>query len=136
MADLIYDSFKEHLGDGSIDMDNDVFKVCLLTSGYTPATTHAGYADLSGEVADGNGYTTGGQVLTGVVWSRAGGTVTFDADDPQWNTASFTCRYAALYDDTSAGKLLVKCFDFGADKTVSNGAFTISFNATGILTLS
>lgn len=136
MADIIYDSFKEFMGDGTIDMDGDAFKIALLGSGYVPDAAHTQFSDVSGAEISGTGYTAGGETLTGVVWSRSGGTVTFDADDPQWVSATFTARYAVIYDETTVNKNLVKLFDFGADKPVSNGTFTIQFNALGILTLS
>jgi hypothetical protein len=139
MADLIYDTFKEYLGDGTIDMDGDSFKICLLDDGHTPDATDSGYADVSAdELASGNGYTTGGETLTTVVWDRTGGTVKFDADNAQWTSATFTARYAVIYDDTvttPTADPLVCLIDFGANKQVSSGTFTIEFNSSGIITL-
>lgn len=139
MADLIYDTFKEYLGDGTIDMDADAFKIMLLTDTHTPDQTDAGYADVSAEeVSSGNGYTTGGESLTSVVWDRTGGTVKFDAADAQWTSATFTARYAIIYDDsvtTPTADPLVCLIDFTANKQVSSGTFTIEFNASGIMTL-
>lgn len=43
-----YNSFKEYIADGTIDLDTDTFKVTLHTSSYTPsATTHTIYSDLT-----------------------------------------------------------------------------------------
>lgn len=136
MASFIYNSFKEYLGDGTIDMDNDSFKVILLGTGHTPDATNTQYSNISGnELANGNGYTTGGNTLANVVWSRTAGTVKFDADDPVWTSATFDARYAAIFDDTAANDLLVCLIDFGGTKSVSNGTFTINFHADGIFTL-
>lgn len=103
-----------------------------------PDATDVGYADLSGEVANGNGYTTGGVVLGSVTWNRSAGTVTFDAADPSWSSATFTARYLVIYDDTptSPADPLVLLKDFGSDKSVTNGTFTVQFDAGGIFTLS
>jgi len=137
MASFVYNSFKQYLGDGTIDMDGDTFKIILLGSGYTPDAAHSQYSNISGnELANGNGYTTGGQTLSNVVWSRTTGTVKFDATDPVWTAATFDARYAAIYDDTVANDLLVCLIDFGALKSVSAGTFTIVFHADGIFTLS
>jgi hypothetical protein len=137
MASFVYNSFKQYLGDGTIDMDGDTFKIILLGSGYTPDTAHSQYSNISGnELANGNGYTTGGQTLSNVVWSRTAGTVKFDATDPVWTAATFDARYAAIYDDTVLNDLLVCLIDFGALKSVSSGTFTIVFHADGIFTLS
>ncbi len=136
MADLIYDSFKEYLGDGTIDLDGHVFKVALLGSGYVPDAGHAGFPDVSSHEIAGTGYVAGGATLSGCSWTRNGGTATFDADDPEWSGATFSARYAVLYDASTAQECLVKLFDFGEDKTVSGGTFLLQFDALGVLTLS
>ena len=138
MADIIYNSFKEYMADGTIDMDGDSFKIALLDNGHTPAATHSVWADVSADEISGDGYTTGGQALTSVVWDRTAGTVKFDAANPQWTGATFTARYAVIYDDTpeSPADPLVCLIDFGADKTVENNTFTVQFHEDGILTLS
>lgn len=139
-----YDSFREYLGDGTIDLDTHAFKVALLTSSYTPsASTHTVYADISGsEVSSTNtGYTTGGATLTGVTWTKSGATVTLDAADASWvaGTAGLTARYAVIYDDTPTvpSKPLVAYVTFDSDVTASSGnTFTLAWNSSGILTLS
>ena len=138
MADIIYNSFKEYIADGTFDMNSDTFKICLLTSSYTPLATHAVYADLTNEVANGNGYTTGGATLANVTYAQTSGTAKFDADDASWTSATFTCRYAVIYKSGTANARvnpLVKVFDFTTDKSCSSGTFTVQFNASGILTL-
>jgi hypothetical protein len=139
VANLVYNSFKEYLS-GTINMNTDTFKIVLLTSSYTPDATHSLYSHLTNQLSTGSGYTAGGATLTktGDKWSRSAGTVTFSADNPSWTSATFTCRYAVIYDDTptSPADPLVCLFDFGSDQSVSAGTFTIQFNASGILTLS
>ncbi|GKT09620.1 hypothetical protein [Desulforhabdus sp. TSK] len=138
MSDMFFNSFKEYMADGTIDLDSHTFKALLLTDAYTPDATDTVVADLSGEVANGNGYTTGGVVLANVTWNRSGGTVTFDADDPVWTSATFTARYLVIYDDTptSPADPLLLLKDFGANKSVTGGTFTVEFDASGIFTLS
>lgn len=47
------------------DFDGDTIKETLHNSSYTPnLDTHAYVSDLTNEVANGNGYTTGGQTVT------------------------------------------------------------------------
>ena len=56
-----YQSFREYMSDGTIDLDTDSFKVTLHTSTYTPnAGTHTVYADLTNELSTASGYTNGG----------------------------------------------------------------------------
>lgn len=137
MADIVYNSFVEYLGDGTIDMDDHTFKLMLLSDSYTPAATHSVLADVSGYEISGTGYTAGGLTLS-ATWNRSAGTVTFDATDAQWTGATFSARYGVIYDDSVASpvvKPLMKLFDFGEVKSPSSGTFTIQFNASGILTL-
>lgn len=105
----LYDSVAELIADGTIDLDNDTFKLALLASGYTPSAAHDEYADLTNELSTANGYTSGGATLTGVTWGQTGGVATFDSDEVVWTASSsgITARYAVLYDDTSSGKKLI-----------------------------
>lgn len=138
MADLIYTSFKKRIGDGTFDMDADTFKCALFTSAHTPDAAHTVFADLTGEVS-GTGYTTGGTTLTDVIWATSGATAVFDADDPTWSDAVITARYAVIYKSGTANDLtnpLVCLLDFGEDKGVTGGTFTVNFNDSGILVLS
>jgi hypothetical protein len=135
MADVIFNDFLEKMADGTHDMDNDTFYIMLLTDSYTIDKTDTVLADISGEVANGDGYTTGGKALTNVTWSQSSGTLTFDADDPSWSASTITSRYAVIYNYTATNKNLVCLKDFGSNKTSTNGAFTINFNASGIFTI-
>lgn len=105
----LYDSVAELIGDGTIDLDNDTFKVALLTSSYSPSAAHDEYTDLTGQVANGSGYTTGGGTLTNVTWTRSNSVATFDSDNYVWTASggSIGARYAVIYDDTSSGKKLI-----------------------------
>lgn len=137
MADLVFDMAKEYIGDGTIDLDNDTLKCLLLTDTYTPDSTDAVYADIiASEVANGNGYTTGGATLASVTWANTAGVTKLDADDPVWTTASFTARYAVAYSDTpsSPADPLLSMLDLTENKVGQGGNFTINFHANGIMT--
>ena len=114
-------------------------KVSLHTSSYTPnQDTHESYADLTNEVANGNGYTTGGATLANKALTTTGKVTTFDADDISWANSTITARYAAIYDATpaaAADKKLLAYVDFGADKVSTSGTFQITWNASGIFTI-
>jgi hypothetical protein len=138
MADLIYNKFKEYMADGTIDLDNDTFKMALLDDGHTPDASGETWADvMADELAAANGYTQSGETLASVTWTSLGdvGTMNLNATDPEWTSASFTARYGVVWDTTPVGGKLVCLFDFTENKTVSSGTFTIQFAATGILTL-
>lgn len=139
----VYNKAKEYIGDGTIDLDGDTFKVMLATSSYTPLLTHSTKTDVTNEVANGNGYTTGGVTVT-ATWSESTGTVTFDSDDPSWTASggSITARYAVLYDDTPtspADPVIAYCLldNAPADVTAVDGAdFTIQLAAGGYFQVS
>jgi len=136
-----YDSFLELMGDNTIDMDGDTFKVALFTSTSNAATlTNSELGDLTNEVTNANGYTTGGNTLTSVTWSQVSGTVTFDSADTVWTASggSITARFAVIYSDTSVNDKLVAYSlldNAPADVTATDGnTLTIQMNASGIFT--
>lgn len=135
MADFIYTLGKTHLLQGNVDMGNA--KVALFTSSYSPAqSSDTLYSALSGELASGNGYTTGGAALASQTYTDESNTIEFDAADVSWTfTASKTFRYAVLYDSSSSRLLAKWDVNGGSDLTV-NGTFTIQWDGTnGILRL-
>ncbi len=137
----LFDSAKEYIGDGTIDLDSDTFICLLVTSSYTYAATHTQISDVTNELS-GNGYSR--QTLTGVTWSRSGGTTTFDSADIAWTASggSITARRAIVFDDTTtspADALLCSSLldDAPADVTVTDGnTLTLQINASGMWTLS
>ena len=111
----------------------DSFWVALYTSAATiNASTTAYSTGLTGQVANGNGYTTGGQLLTISQTPTSGNnssgvpTAYISFENISWTNATFTARGALIYNITEGNKS-VAVLDFGADKTVNNDTFTISF---------
>jgi hypothetical protein len=138
VADLIYNSFFTDLSTGNIDLNTDTFKVMLATSSYTPSKLHNRRDDITNEVAAGNGYTAGGATLTTVTVTQddTNDLAKFDADDVVWSNSTITARYAVVYKSrggASSADELVKVFDFGSDQSSVGAAFTLQFNANGIL---
>lgn len=140
MADVIYNSFKQKIMNGSIDLDTDTLKVALVTSSYSPdQDAHDNYDDLTNEVANGNGYTTGGATLANkaVTADNTDNEGVFDADDVSWTSSTITARGAVIYKDSGVASTspLIAYIDFGSDKSSSNGTFQITWAAEGILNL-
>ncbi len=139
MADVIFNSFKKKIMDGSIDLDTDTIKVALVTSTYTPdQDAHDFFDDVTNEVS-GTGYTAGGASLANkaVTADNTDNEGVFDADDVSWSTSTITARGAVLYKSTGTASTsaLIAYLDFGTDKTSTAGTFTIAWNAEGILNL-
>ena len=120
-------SFKVELMQGTHNFNasgGDVFKIALYTSAATLGAGTTVYTS-SNEVA-GAGYTAGGNTLTRVDPTSSGTTAFIDFADTSWTGASFTARGALIYNATD-GNRAVCVLDFGSDKTVSDGTFTIQF---------
>ena len=103
----------------------NTYKMALYTSSATLGATTTVYT-TSSEVV-GTGYTAGGNTLTVSVSPTSSGTTAyFSFSDTSWTSATFTCRGALIYNSTNANKA-VAVFDFGSDKQVVGGTFTITF---------
>ncbi len=93
------------------------------------------YSACTNEVASGGGYTTAGETLTGRAVAYIETTnARIDADDTPWTSATFTARYAVVY-ETATSKIRA-VYDFLADKSVTGGTFTIQWNASGLCKIS
>jgi len=123
-------SFKQELLEAVHNFKNsggDTFKIALYTSSASLGAGTTAYT-TSNEVADGNGYSTGGNTLTRVDPSSSGTTALTDFADTTWSSATITARGALVYNSTDSDKA-VAVLDFGADKISSGGDFTVSFPA-------
>lgn len=119
--------FKKDVMLGLHDLDSDTIKIALYTSSASLDATTDTYT-TSNEVANGNGYTTGGVTLANASVIENGTSGCFDADNPEWTSASFTARGALIYNDTD-GDRAIAVLDFGGDFTVSSGTFRVVFPA-------
>ena len=123
-------SFKQELLVGTHNFtasSGDSFKLSLHTSSATLNKSTTAYASSGlNEVANGNGYTSGGVALTEVTPSLDGDTAITDFADASFTTATITARGALIYNDSQSDKA-VCVLDFGADKTSTSGTFTIQF---------
>lgn len=125
-----------------VDLVNDNIMIMLGTA-YTPSLTTHLYKDVAPfttawtEVANGNGYTTGGMALpaTKSVVMSAGTpnckVVYTTSGSIAWTASTITFRYAVLYDNTpSSNKPLIGYIDFGANVSDVAGTLTITPDAT------
>lgn len=119
-----------------IDFSIDVFQIILMQTGFTfDKDAHHNYADISAnELGTANGYTAGGNVLTGVA------VVENDLDDRTeitWDNTSWTASGgnigptpgAIIFDQTATDDPLVAYIDFGSDQTQADGGVATVANA-------
>ena len=125
-------SFKVQLLGGAQNFNTGttkVYKIALFTSSATlgaGTTTYSG--STTGEVANGGGYTTGGNTLTVSQIPTNGGSGTtayIDFADTTWTSATITARGALIYNSTDDTAVAV--LDFGSEKTSTSGDFTNIF---------
>ena len=123
-------SFKQDLMDKVMDLGSggDTIKIALYTSSADLDADTTAYT-ATGEVS-GSGYTATGYTLQNQVVATSGTTAYFDADDPEWTTASFTTAGALIYNETASNKAIA-VLSFGGDFTVTSGTFRIVFPAPG-----
>ena len=134
------------LGEKIHDLSSDTFKLGLVTDAVTPAANTSdprwgagGGTNLSSSaVATGTAW-TGPVTLASVTWTIVAGTPTFDAADPAQiaqDAGGFTnARWGVIYNDTAAGKQALCFIDLGSNRSIVSSPLTITFNASGILTL-
>jgi hypothetical protein len=129
-----FNIFVQNLGLAVYDFTNHTVKCMLVTT--APVATNQVKADIvANEVANGNGYTTGGYTVT-KTWTNSPPTSTLACTTFNWTAsgAGFgPFRYVAMYDDTpsSPADPLIGFWDYGSSiPTVNSGeTFTVTFGA-------
>jgi hypothetical protein len=132
-----FQPYVANLSNGGLNQGTDTLKIFL--SNTAPTNTHGTYSQESGtELANGNGYTTGGKAVTGVSSTQTAGTYTLSAANVVWTSVTGSMgpfRYAVLYDTVSGD--LIGYWDYGSSVTlngVNGDTFTIDLSGN-ILTL-
>lgn len=139
MASKLYGQFLSQALNKEIDWDTDTIRVALLTNSYTPdQDAHNYFDDVASFEVTGTGYTAGGNTLANKTntYNSATNVIVLDADDTTWSSSTITARYAVIYNAspaTNATRPLIGYVDFGSDQSSSNGNFTITWDATGIV---
>jgi len=138
-----FNQFVEELAAGTHNMKtgtSHVFKAVL--SNVAPVATNTVLANIT-QIANGNGYTTGGNTCTFTSGAQTSGTFKLVLADPTAWTSSgagmATFRYVVLYNDTptSPADPLIGWFDYGSGLTLPVGdTFTLDLDQSGgVLTI-
>ena len=136
ISSVLQNSFKAELLGGyhSFNAPGDTpagsaFKIALYDDTAVIGTTYTAYS-ASDEVS-GSGYSSGGEALVNTGIGTTTVTSFTDFTDVSWTSASFTARGCLIYNSSSISGLTsnaaVCSIDFGGNKTVSSGTFTIQF---------
>lgn len=116
------------------DLDANTIKVALFTNSVPQGDKNGVESYGSGnwstdyEVASSN-YTPGGITLTNpTISTPSNGRWVFEAGDVQWSNVTFEARGALVYNASAANRVLA-AINFGENKTVIDGTFSLSWDA-------
>ncbi|MDB2362144.1 hypothetical protein N9V65_01685 [Flavobacteriales bacterium] len=124
-------SFRSQILLGEHDLDTDSLKLALYTNAASLSDGTTVYT-TSNEVV-GTGYSAGGVVLTGIDVTTDSSVAVVSITDAVISASTITARGGLIYNSSQANKA-VAVFDFGADKSSTDGDFTIQFPAAAAAT--
>lgn len=131
-----FNSFVELLAEKAHNLGSDTLKIALTNS--APSSSNTVLANIT-QIANGNGYTTGGATVTITASSQTSGTYKLVGDDVVFTATGSMgpFRYAVLYNDTATNDELIGWVDYGSSITLASGeTFTIDLDQSGgILTI-
>ena len=128
ITSAICNTFKTEILTGTHNFSSsggNTFNLALYTSDATLNKSTTAYT-TSNEVS-GSGYTAKGNALTSTTPALSTDTAVCDFADTSFTSASFTARGCLIFNDSASGDPAVCAIDFGSDKTVTSGTFTIQF---------
>jgi hypothetical protein len=132
----------------AIDLNTDTFNIALFNDTITPSQTVASASTAfgagvwaSGEVFDGAEWPTGGQALDSVTFAPTSNVLAWDAaNEVSTGTSAtlasvFGCLIYNVSVNTPVDSQGICYLYFGGTNSVTDGTFTVQFNASGIFTL-
>ena len=136
----LFEEFANQLGSENhvFEAAGDTIRVALFTASRTFAAADASPAYSSTNEVSGTGYTAGGATIASQSYNEASGVATFDGADVTWsqNASGFTGATSALiYNDSNASDMAIGWVDLGSAVSQQDGDVTISWNASGIFTV-
>lgn len=125
----------------------DTLQVLLVASGtYTWNSTSQAHVHVTDFLAgSGSGALTevssGGyarQTLSSVTYTDTALVTTLTCANPSWSSVTFSCVYAAFFDNsiggTDATNQLLCYWDFGGTQSVTSATFTLTISGSGLVT--
>jgi hypothetical protein len=142
----VFNVHLQDIGRGVHNLETGDISLGLVTSSVTPTASTAapcwgegGTVDWNDtEVTVGGSYIEAGPSIGGT-YSQSGGTATFDATDvdlEQNGSNPTDARWGIIYNETATNNEAIGFIDLGAVINLSSGDFSITWNASGIYTIS
>jgi hypothetical protein len=124
-------------GTWKVALGNVAGPISLATAGISTAKLFSDWTAIVPDIT-GPGYTAGGVAVASPTWSAGGANnsiATFTSStNPSWTTATFSANQAVLYQSSASTYQLGAFFDFGGAVPVTGATFTLTINASGLLT--
>jgi len=138
ITSAICNSFKQEILEAEHNFtasSGDTFNLALYDSGADLSKTTTAYTS-SEEITNtaGSAYSAKGNALTSVTPVLDSDTAVCDFANSSWTSASFTARGCLIFNDSHSSDASVCAIDFGGDKTVTSGTFTVEFPAAAAST--
>lgn len=147
----LYNSFYQYIARGILNLETDTIKIALVTSAYTPSAAHTVLADINASpdpevvpvASPDNGYTTGGETLTGQTVTQVASPAVlskFDADNLTWLSLTAEFMYGIVYSEKTVGSVVnpliayILFDDTPDDISIGGIDFIIQWPTAGILT--
>lgn len=138
---VVFNESKALLIEGGWEAADDIkVAICDNTVAPTATTVTPALADFT-QVGSAGSYIAGGTSLgnIGTLTTQAAGTVTFDsATNPTWAmhaSNDVDAYWGIIYNDTDVGDAAIAYVDLGGPVNMATGDLTITWNASGIFTL-
>ena len=142
---LFYNQAKKKIGDGTITLDTDLFKMQLHSAASNASTAALSVAgSVNTEIAVAGGYAAGGKTMGNIAWTIAGdpASVKWDACDLVFTASGANLsiiKFAVIHTSVGAvtsGHLLCWSRLSASEFSVTtNNTLTIQFATAGIFTL-
>ena len=115
---------------------NDAVLSKATTAYAAPADATADPTSTYEVTTTASGYSGGGNTLTNIDPTLATDSAVCDFSDTNWTSATFTARGCLMYNTPAitgfTANRSICAINFGGDKTVTSGTFTIEFPAAGV----
>ena len=148
LAAHVFPFVTSEIGLKNISFTGDTLQVALIaqaSTAYVFDNTDKSLSDFMANSAGGGALTeqsTGAsnysrQNLTSVTFTTSGLVNMLSCAGPSWASSSIAATYAVFYDTTytiSASPALICYWDFGGIQSTSTATFTLSINASGLVT--
>ena len=142
----VFPQFIIGMNAGNIKLTGGTYKVALgnaagpiglATAGISTATLFTDWTAIVTEIT-GTGYTAGGAAVSSPTFTAGGSNNSVStwtsASNPNWTTATFSANQAVFYESSASTNQLICFWDFGGSISVAGQTFTLSINASGLLT--